>query len=264
MREPTTLDVQATPHAPVVTPASPSAPSAQNVDHDGDGIIAVGSEVTVSGLVNAPQYNGMSGRVEAQQGDRWAVELHSNGSRLALRPANLVLSSAAPAPRHANGAILSDLVTASAPIPFNAIPASAVLPLVIAAATSSAPASATTPAPAATLSAPVLTGKPPTSASAKVGAGVDAIDGLRLLVAGLPVQIQAAAAKWCMEKEWDSVALLAEAKIDDEFIAALNVKLDGGRGVILRKRLAELRASLAGQGARKHADWMGGAQSREG
>ena len=264
IREPITFGAQAAPLASIIT-ASPSVPVVLSGDHGGDdpvegGTIVVGSEVIISGLVSSPEYNGMFGRVEAQQGDRWAVELHSNGSRLALRPANLVLAGAAPVAQYAKSANgMADSVTVSA--------LRAVLPPVIDAAMSATPVSAPTPALAATSSAPVSAPTPALAASVsstKVGAGVDAIDGLGLLVAGLPMQTQAAAAKWCVEKEWDSVALLVEAKLDDEFIAALNVKLEGGRGVILRKRLAELRASLSGKGARKPADWMGGAQSREG
>ena len=109
------------------------------------------------------------------------------------------------------------------------------------AASSSSSSTSLVPAAAATAASSAAAAS---SSSAGVP-GLDAIDGLSSLVAGLPSHIQAAAVKWCEDDEAYSVSLIIEAENDDAFVSALSLKPGGTSEITVRKRLAKARAELA-------------------
>ena len=85
----------------------------------------------------------------------------------------------------------------------------------------------------------------PATAAAPVAATVE-VEGLAALVKGLSAKVQASVAAWCAEQELANVELIAVGELDDVFVAALGFTPPAvGAEVVLRKRLAELRAALS-------------------
>ena len=80
----------------------------------------------------------------------------------------------------------------------------------------------------------------------KVVAATVEVEGLAALVKGLSAKVQASVAAWCAEQELANVELIAVGELDDVFVAALGFTPPAvGAEVVLRKRLAELRAALS-------------------
>ena len=59
----------------------------------------------------------------------------------------------------------------------------------------------------------------------------------------MPGHVEQAALDWCREQQLTAVSLVAEGELDDIFIGAMPIPQTGVLAVVLRKRLAKMRAS---------------------
>ena len=72
---------------------------------------------------------------------------------------------------------------------------------------------------------------------------LDTVRGLEALMTDMPERVQQVALKWFAEQQLTAVSLIAEGELNDIFIGTLPIPQSGVLAVVLRKRLAKMRAS---------------------
>ena len=85
--------------------------------------------------------------------------------------------------------------------------------------------------------------EPAAAASSSAAPQLDSVRGLKELMTDMPGRVEQVALDWCKEQQLTAVSLVAEAELDDIFIGAMPIPQSGVLAVVLRKRLAKMRAS---------------------